>query len=87
MATAQRMPVRQRAHHSADASEVLERIARAGGRAIAVAADLMDASRVPALFDAADADTPPSLAEVARKVGLSSGALGKRFLAELGVKT
>lgn len=38
-----------------------------------------------ALFDAADADTAPSLAEVARKVGLSSGALGKRFLAELGV--
>ena len=38
-----------------------------------------------ALFDSADADTPPSLAEVARKVGLSSGALGKRFLVELGV--
>ncbi len=42
-------------------------------------------ARACALFDAADADTPPSLAEVARKVGLSSGALGKRFLAELGV--
>ena len=32
-----------------------------------------------------DADTPPSLAEVARQVGLSSGALSKRFIAELGV--
>ena len=42
-------------------------------------------ARACALFDASDADTPPSLAEVARKVGLSSGALGKRFLAELGV--
>lgn len=42
-------------------------------------------ARACALFDAADADSPPSLAEVARKVGLSSGALSKRFLAELGV--
>jgi AraC family transcriptional regulator of adaptative response/methylated-DNA-[protein]-cysteine methyltransferase len=37
------------------------------------------------LFDATDCDTPPSLAEVARKVGLTPGALGKRFIAELGV--
>ena len=42
-------------------------------------------ARACALFEAADADTPPSLAEVARQVGLSSGALGKRFLTELGV--
>ena len=42
-------------------------------------------ARACALFDSSDADTPPSLAEVARKVGLSSGALGKRFVAELGV--
>ncbi len=42
-------------------------------------------ARACALFDAADADSPPSLSEVARKVGLSSGALSKRFLAELGV--
>jgi AraC family transcriptional regulator of adaptative response/methylated-DNA-[protein]-cysteine methyltransferase len=42
-------------------------------------------ARACALFEAADVDTPPSLAEVARKVGLSSGALGKRFLAELGL--
>ncbi|MBV8192731.1 MAG: bifunctional DNA-binding transcriptional regulator/O6-methylguanine-DNA methyltransferase Ada [Alphaproteobacteria bacterium] len=38
-----------------------------------------------ALFDSADADTPPSLAKVARSVGLSGGALSKRFVAELGV--
>ena len=37
------------------------------------------------LFDATDCDTPPSLAEVARKVGLTAGALSKRFIAELGV--
>src|SRR5215471_2587410 len=42
-------------------------------------------ARACALFDSADADTPPSLAEVARRVGLSSGALSKRFVAELGV--
>ena len=46
-------------------------------------------ARACALFDAGfdegDTDSPPSLAEVARKVGLSSGALSKRFLAELGV--
>jgi len=38
-----------------------------------------------ALFDAEDRDTPPSLTEVARKVGLSANTLSKRFLAELGV--
>lgn len=37
------------------------------------------------LFDSAEADQPPSLAEVARRVGLSSSALSKRFVAELGV--
>ena len=42
-------------------------------------------ARACALFDSTDADTPPSLAEVARRVGLSSGALSKRFIAELGV--
>ena len=43
-------------------------------------------ARACALFDsAAEADTQPSLAAVARKVGLSSGALSKRFVAELGV--
>jgi AraC family transcriptional regulator of adaptative response/methylated-DNA-[protein]-cysteine methyltransferase len=42
-------------------------------------------ARACALFDSAAADTSPSLAAVARKVGLSSGALSKRFIAELGV--
>lgn len=37
------------------------------------------------LFDADDGDAPPSLAKVARQVGLSPSALSKRFLAELGV--
>jgi AraC family transcriptional regulator of adaptative response/methylated-DNA-[protein]-cysteine methyltransferase len=41
-------------------------------------------ARACALFEA-DTDTPPSLAEVARRVGLSSNALSKRFQAELGV--
>ncbi len=38
-----------------------------------------------ALFDSENADTPPSLAEVARTVGVSANTLSKRFLAELGV--
>src|SRR5215475_2237539 len=42
-------------------------------------------ARACTLFDSADGDSPPSLAEVARRVGLSSGALSKRFVAELGV--
>ena len=42
-------------------------------------------ARACALFDAEATDTPPTLAEVARRVGLSSGALSKRFVAELGV--
>ncbi|MBM3646251.1 MAG: methylated-DNA--[protein]-cysteine S-methyltransferase [Alphaproteobacteria bacterium] len=42
-------------------------------------------ARACALFDATDTDQPPSLAEVARRVGLTAGALSKRFVAELGV--
>jgi AraC family transcriptional regulator, regulatory protein of adaptative response / methylated-DNA-[protein]-cysteine methyltransferase len=42
-------------------------------------------ARACALFDANDRDTPPSLAEVARQVGLTPGALSKRFIAELGL--
>lgn len=42
-------------------------------------------ARACELFDAETADSPPSLAAVAHRVGLSSGALSKRFLAELGV--
>ena len=42
-------------------------------------------ARACALFDAADTDTPPSLSEVARKVGVSANTLSKRFVAELGL--
>jgi AraC family transcriptional regulator of adaptative response/methylated-DNA-[protein]-cysteine methyltransferase len=42
-------------------------------------------ARACALFDAADTDSPPSLSEVARKVGVSANTLSKRFVAELGV--
>ncbi|HEY4169278.1 MAG TPA: methylated-DNA--[protein]-cysteine S-methyltransferase, partial [Reyranella sp.] len=38
-----------------------------------------------ALFDAADADQPPSLAAVARTVGVNANTLSKRFVAELGL--
>jgi len=42
-------------------------------------------ARACQLFDAADGDTPPSLAEVAHQVGLTANTLSKRFVAELGV--
>lgn len=42
-------------------------------------------ARACALFDSTAADQAPSLAAVARQVGLTSGALSKRFIAELGV--
>ena len=42
-------------------------------------------ARACALFDSADADSPPSLNEVARTVGVSANTLSKRFVAELGV--
>jgi len=42
-------------------------------------------ARACALFEADTSDTPPSLAEVARQVGLSANALSKRFLTELGL--
>jgi AraC family transcriptional regulator, regulatory protein of adaptative response / methylated-DNA-[protein]-cysteine methyltransferase len=42
-------------------------------------------ARACALFDADTSDTPPSLAQVARQVGLSANALSKRFLTELGL--
>jgi AraC family transcriptional regulator of adaptative response/methylated-DNA-[protein]-cysteine methyltransferase len=38
-----------------------------------------------AIFSSDDSDTPPSLGDVARRVGLSPSALSKRFLAELGL--
>jgi AraC family transcriptional regulator, regulatory protein of adaptative response / methylated-DNA-[protein]-cysteine methyltransferase len=42
-------------------------------------------ARATELFDAADGDSAPSLAAVARKVGLTANTLSKRFVAELGV--
>jgi 3-oxoacyl-[acyl-carrier protein] reductase len=45
-------PERLCENHRSDASAVLARITAAGGRAIAVSADLLDASVVPGLFDA-----------------------------------
>lgn len=42
-------------------------------------------ARACALFERPDLDRPPSLEDVARKVGLSASALSKRFLAELGL--
>ncbi|MFI5030782.1 MAG: methylated-DNA--[protein]-cysteine S-methyltransferase, partial [Reyranellales bacterium] len=42
-------------------------------------------AQASARFDAADTDQPPSLAEVARKVGVNANTLSKRFAAELGL--
>ena len=42
-------------------------------------------ARACALFEAADCDQPPSLSEVARKVGVTANTLSKRFVAELGL--
>jgi AraC family transcriptional regulator, regulatory protein of adaptative response / methylated-DNA-[protein]-cysteine methyltransferase len=42
-------------------------------------------ARATALFDAGLDDTPPSLTEVARQVGLTANTLSKRFITELGV--
>ncbi|PSL38377.1 3-oxoacyl-[acyl-carrier protein] reductase [Labedella gwakjiensis] len=47
-------PERLRENHRRDASEVLGRIEAAGGRAIAISADLLDAAVIPGLFDAAE---------------------------------
>jgi AraC family transcriptional regulator of adaptative response/methylated-DNA-[protein]-cysteine methyltransferase len=42
-------------------------------------------ARACALFEAADADTPPSLTAVARQAGVTANTLSKRFVAELGL--
>jgi AraC family transcriptional regulator of adaptative response/methylated-DNA-[protein]-cysteine methyltransferase len=42
-------------------------------------------ARACAQFDSADVDQPPSLTEVARKVGVTANTLSKRFVAELGL--
>ena len=87
---AARSPLRQNVafHASPDAAEA------AGFRAckrckpkdwLADAGLSKPVARACALFDSTASDTSPSLAEVARQVGLTGGALSKRFLAELGV--
>ena len=48
------LPDRLRDNHRQDASAVVARIQRGGGRVIALARDLMDAASVPTLFDAAE---------------------------------
>lgn len=53
------VPDRLRENHRADASAVVERIEAAGGRAIAVSADLLEASVIPGLFDAAESAFGP----------------------------
>lgn len=53
------LPDRLIANHRQDASAVLERIERAGGRATAVSADLADAASVPLLFDVAEREFGP----------------------------
>ena len=42
-------------------------------------------ARACAMFEASEALSPPSLAQVARRVGMSANALSKRFQTELGV--
>lgn len=47
-------PEKHRENHRQDASAVLDRIHRAGGRTIAISADLSDATTIPRLFDEAE---------------------------------
>jgi AraC family transcriptional regulator of adaptative response/methylated-DNA-[protein]-cysteine methyltransferase len=42
-------------------------------------------ARACALFEVADTDSPPSLSQVARQVGVTANTLSKRFVAELGL--
>ena len=53
------LPAAYRATRMARAENVAESIRAAGGRAAAMEADLSDASSVPALFDAAEAQLGP----------------------------
>jgi 3-oxoacyl-[acyl-carrier protein] reductase len=71
-------PERLRANHRLDATAVLERIRTAGGRAIAISADLLDASVIPGLFDAAEEAFGP----VDVLVNNATGSLSDTFRAE-----
>lgn len=70
-------PEKQRQNHRSDASAVLERIERAGGKAAAISADLSDAERIPELFDAAEERFGP----VDVLVNNATASLGDTFAA------
>ena len=70
------LPAAYRATRMARADNVAESIRAAGGRAEAVEADLSDASSVPSLFDAAEAELGP----VAILVNNASGWVGDTFV-------
>jgi 3-oxoacyl-[acyl-carrier protein] reductase len=69
------LPAAYRATRMARADDVVESIRAAGGRAIAVEADLADAASVPRLFDAAEAQLGP----VTILVNNASGWVGDSF--------
>jgi 3-oxoacyl-[acyl-carrier protein] reductase len=71
------LPAAYRATRMARADNLSESIRAAGGRAVAIEADLSDASSVPALFDAAEAQLGP----VAILVNNASGWIGDSFVA------
>jgi 3-oxoacyl-[acyl-carrier protein] reductase len=70
------LPAAYRATRMARADNVAESIRAAGGRATAMEADLSDASSVPSLFDAAEAELGP----VAILVNNASGWVGDTFV-------
>jgi len=72
------LPERLRANHRSDGSEVVDGIIRAGGRAVAVSADLLDASVIPGLFDLAEQRFGP----VEILVNNATGSLGDTFAAD-----
>jgi len=71
-------PERMRRGHRRDASEVVDRITAAGGRAVSVSADLLDAAVIPGLFDLAEASFGP----VDILVNNATGSLGDTFAAD-----
>jgi 3-oxoacyl-[acyl-carrier protein] reductase len=71
-------PDRLRENHRLDATAVIERIRAAGGRALAISADLLDAAVIPGLFDAAEEAFGP----VDVLVNNATGSLSDTFRAE-----
>jgi 3-oxoacyl-[acyl-carrier protein] reductase len=70
------LPAAYRATRMARADNVVESIRAAGGRAAAMEADLADASNIPGLFDAAEAQLGP----VSILVNNASGWIGDTFV-------